>query len=73
MAPLYVLTVNQTFDAISSSENKSSISDAHRFLTNLDITLDNMVQIVNDWSEWDDTYDFIQNNNTAYIESNLLD
>jgi PAS domain S-box-containing protein len=73
MAPLYVITEIQTFNAISSSENKSSISDAHRFLTNLDITLEGMEQLVNDWGEWDDTYEFINNNNTAYIESNLLD
>lgn len=25
-----------------------------------------------DWAVWDDTYEFIQNGNTAYIESNLL-
>jgi len=73
MAPLYVITEIQTFNAISSSENKSSISDAHRFLTNLDITLEGMEQLVNDWGGWDDTYEFINNNNTAYIESNLVD
>ena len=32
-----------------------------------------MEQLVNDWGRWDDTYNFIKNNNTAYIESNLLD
>ncbi len=73
MAPLYVITENQTLNTISSSENKSSISDAQRFLTNLDITLNNMGQLVSDWGGWDDTYNFIENNNTAYIESNLLD
>jgi PAS domain S-box-containing protein len=73
MAPLYVITENQMLNAISSSENESSISDAHRFLTNLDITLNNMGQLVSDWGGWDDTYNFIENNNTAFIESNLLD
>jgi PAS domain S-box-containing protein len=73
MSPLYVITENQTFEAISSSENKASISNACRFLSNLDIILNNMEQVANDWSTWDDTYNFMENNNTAYVESNLLD
>jgi sensor domain CHASE-containing protein/nitrogen-specific signal transduction histidine kinase len=28
---------------------------------------------VNGWASWDDTYDFIVDNNTAYIESNMVD
>jgi PAS domain S-box-containing protein len=73
MSPLYVITENQTFNAIGSSENESSIANAQRFLTNLNITLNTMEQLVNDWGGWDDTYNFIENNNTVYIESNLLD
>ncbi len=35
-------------------------------VVNLDI-------FVNDYATWDDTYQFIQDNNTAYIQSNLMD
>ena len=28
---------------------------------------------VNDWAPWDDTYQFVTDRNTAYIEANLLD
>jgi len=38
----------------------------------LESTLANLDTTVSDWAEWDDTYQFIQDHNTAYIESNLI-
>jgi signal transduction histidine kinase len=33
---------------------------------------DNLNKIGRDWSEWDDTYKFVENRNSEYIKSNLL-
>lgn len=35
-------------------------------------TIENLNIKLSDWAIWDDTYNFIQNNNIQYIESNLL-
>ncbi len=34
---------------------------------------DNLKATLMDWAYWDDTYEFIDNSNTKYIESNLMD
>ena len=31
-----------------------------------------MVKISNDWANWDDTYQFVQDGNSEYIQSNLM-
>lgn len=45
---------------------KRSIKAIEMLENELDLTL-------RDWSEWDDTYEFVTNKNQEYIESNLLD
>src|SRR4051812_18722373 len=44
-----------------------------RALIALDRELDNLSSIDNDWAYWDDTYQFIQDRNQDYIDSNLTD
>jgi len=39
----------------------------------LDRELDNLSSITSDWAYWDDTYQFLQNHNQTYINSNLTD
>lgn len=39
----------------------------------LDHELDNLAKLTNDWAAWDDTYEFIQDQNSQYIQSNLVD
>ena len=34
--------------------------------------IDNLVSITSDWAAWDDTYQFVQDRNQAYIDSNLV-
>ncbi len=72
MSALYVVTQKLIFDGISASEKEESISNAQRVVKNLSIDLDNMNKMVNDWAGWDDTYRFVQDNNTNYVESNLV-
>lgn len=44
-----------------------------RALIALDRELDNLSSISSDWAYWDDTYQFVQDHNQAYIDSNLTD
>ena len=73
MVALYFACQEITLNAIAISENEDAESHAQRFVNNLSIDLANLNSTVNDWASWDDTYRFIQDNNTAYIESNLPD
>lgn len=73
MSVVYEVSQKIMLDDIATSENKEAESNAQRFITNLDIKLQNINSTDYDWSQWDDTYQFIENNNTAYINSNLPD
>jgi PAS domain S-box-containing protein len=61
------------FTGIETSEQHHTTQDIQRLTFNLNITLSNLNNTVNDWAKWDDTYFFVQNNNTAYVDSNLAD
>ena len=73
MSAIYEVSQQIMLDSISVSENKEAELNAQRFITNLNLAIQNINSTDNDWSSWDDTYQFIENNNTAYIESNLPD
>jgi PAS domain S-box-containing protein len=73
MTIVYAVSEEIMLDNISISENKEAVSNAQRFGTNLNIVLQTLNRTGFDWSQWDDTYQFVENNNTAYINSNLLD
>ena len=73
MSVVYVVSQKIMLDSIAVSENKEADSNAQRFITNLNIELQSINSTDYDWSQWDDTYQFIENNNTAYINSNLPD
>jgi PAS domain S-box-containing protein len=73
MSVLYEVSQKIMFDTIAMSENKEAESNAQRFITNLNIELKYLNATDSDWAPWDDTYQFIENNNTAYINSNLPD
>jgi PAS domain S-box-containing protein len=60
-------------DSIAAIENKEAESNAQRLIANLNIELQRINSTDLDWSSWDDTYQFMENNNTAYINSNLQD
>jgi PAS domain S-box-containing protein len=73
MSIVYGVSQKIMLDSITVSENKEAESNAQRVITNLNIALQGINSTDNDWAAWDDTYQFIENNNTAYIESNLPD
>ena len=57
-------------DAIAA-EQENSTRDVTRLLAALDDQIAGMDANVGDWAPWDDTYEFINSGDPAYIESNL--
>ncbi len=73
MSVVFWFSQKTMLDNIATSENKEARSNAQRFHTNLNIELQSLNSTDTDWSQWDDTYQFIKDNNTAYINSNFSD
>jgi sensor domain CHASE-containing protein len=62
-----------TSNNIEVTEKEDSTFNVKRFIDNLNIDLSSVENTVSDLGTWDDTYRFIEDNSTAYAESNLLD
>ncbi|MDG6223619.1 MAG: CHASE4 domain-containing protein [Candidatus Bathyarchaeota archaeon] len=60
-------------DSFTKLEKQDTIQDLERLRNSLSADLRNFDVFVHDWAAWDDTYEFIQNSNEQYIESNLVD
>ncbi len=72
---IIVLLTSQTiilasFQKLEKKDTETQIGRANDSLNSEVISLDTFVH---DYATWDDTYAFIQDNNTAYILSNLID
>jgi PAS domain S-box-containing protein len=72
MTLFYAVGYTLMFNGITASENTHSQNNLKRLTHNLNTVLSNLNNNVNDWAKWDDTYLFTQNNNTQYIESNIV-
>ncbi len=70
-----LLTLSQTamLSGVYESEKQHSTQNAERFERNFDIALSSLNSTVKDWAIWDETYNFVKDNNTAYQENNLND
>ena len=74
MAGLVYATSRFTFmrglEEIEEREATKSVEQGQGALSHLisDLEVDNA-----DWASWDDTYDFIEDGNDEYIQSNLID
>lgn len=60
--------IKNSFEKIEKSEIQA---DLDRLFETLDSELDNLVTSTSDWAVWDDSWNFVQNPNSAYIESNF--
>ncbi len=69
----YAAAYGMTLSNVKSTEKEDSTSNVNRFINNLNIDTNSVVNTVSDWGSWDDTYRFVEDNNSAYIESNLVD
>ncbi len=72
MAAFYAVALTFMFNGLAVSETQHSTKDAERFITNFNNEIISLNSIVNDWANWDATYDFVENNNTHYITSNII-
>lgn len=54
-------------------EETSTQQNVQRFLDLLNTETEQLTISASDWGAWDDTYDFIQNPNDSYIETNLVE
>jgi signal transduction histidine kinase len=54
-------------------EKRDMVVDLNRAISFLESNIDALDLINADWAAWDDTYEFINEINTAYIKSNLVE
>ncbi len=73
MSVLYFVSQAIVFDSAFRSEKECAEDAAQRFMTNLDINLQDINSTAEDWAIWGDTCSFVENNDTAYIDSHLAD
>jgi PAS domain S-box-containing protein len=70
---LYVLARLILFNSFADLEKKEVVRDTHRVVNVLHNDQADLSQTASDWANWDDTYAFVADENSAYIESNLID
>jgi len=64
------ITLVRSFTELEEQYAHQNVERAMSALSNDLLTLN---AVVGDWAAWDDTYDFIEDANNEYIESNLID
>jgi len=67
----YYATTNVISQAFTTIETQSISKNTDRAVQALDSQVDQLQSKVEDWSDWDDTYAFVENHNQTYITSNL--
>ena len=60
----------KSFKVLEENEINEQVEQFHYVLNH---ELDDLAILTKDWAAWDDSYDFIQNENQEYIDSNLVD
>lgn len=73
IAVLSFVTSNILWKGFDIIENNSTKNHVERILSVIDFEYENLVTTAGDYAGWDDTYDFVQNRNEAYVKSNLID
>ena len=73
MAILYVVSRITLSAGFSQLERDGTYREAQRVLGALSTRIDALDTTTWDWAAWDDTYQFIEDANPEYIESNLVD
>jgi sensor domain CHASE-containing protein len=60
-------------ESFTSLEEQDTLQNIERVRNALLAELKSFDNFIFDWAAWDDTYEFVQNGNQEYIESNLVD
>jgi sensor domain CHASE-containing protein len=59
------------FPSFLSLERENAVENAIRIQEAFNSEVQHLDRLLHDWSAWDDTYEFIQNDNEDYIKANL--
>ena len=70
-AAIFLISYKFVLNDFIVLENKQNQSDINTFLSSLDENIGNLKNITNDYSTWDDTYEFAKKRNTSYIYENF--
>jgi len=70
---LYLISRSILIGSFTELEEQDTRRNVERVLTALSNDISLLDATVADWASWDDTYAFIEDANTDYIESNLID
>jgi PAS domain S-box-containing protein len=71
---IFLFAVSQIFlmGELNSMEEKTAIQDAMQANNIINQEMANLNDTTADWATWDDTYFFMGNNNSQYIQSNMV-
>jgi sensor domain CHASE-containing protein/nitrogen-specific signal transduction histidine kinase len=69
----YFVSQNVLVSGFAELERQNTQENVERAVSALNAEISSLSRLVHDWSAWDDTYAFVQDNNTAYMEANLGD
>jgi len=70
---LYFTSRNVLLESLNHIEEENISQDVKRTLNIFSNELVKLDELTSDWASWDDTYEFIVDNNKKYIEANLVD
>ena len=70
---LFFISRNILLDSFLELEKQNTVQNTERALSALSQESSNLKATAGDWAAWDDTYAFIENADTKYIQSNLID
>jgi len=68
----YFILENALLQRVSEDEKRIAEEDLVRLKMTLSSQTENLASKAADWSNWDDSYQFVKDNNTQFIETNLV-
>ncbi|MGB9640922.1 MAG: EAL domain-containing protein [Anaerolineales bacterium] len=69
---LYGFSSTYWFNTLKNIEQENIKKDLQRVQISFQREMENLSAITNDWAAWDDTYNFIENPDEEYIQTNLV-
>jgi diguanylate cyclase (GGDEF)-like protein/PAS domain S-box-containing protein len=73
LAMIYVSSRAVLLRSFAGLEEDATRRDLQRAVNALECRIEELDITTYDWASWDDTYQFMQDRNPAYVEANLLD
>ena len=73
VATTYVVQTLVVMPAFAKLERQGAERDVNRCINGIERDLDTLSNIANDWSAWDDTYQYVQDHNDTFAKGNLVD